>query len=35
MEGYRSVVPDVCGVKGEFLEEWLDSGSLEGGWKQA
>jgi len=23
-EGYRSVFSDVGGVKGEFLEEWLD-----------
>jgi len=28
-----SIVPDVCDVKGGFLGEWLDSGSLEGGWK--
>jgi len=34
-ERRESVVPDVGGVKGGFLEERLDSGSLEGGWKQA
>jgi len=31
----RSVVQDVGGVMGRFLEERLDSGSLEGSWKQA